>query len=68
MHLYGGKCELVCMFGLLQSNNLPVCGMIGPLYLTETTGTWANGDIFFGFNIARVFRIKALKGTTKKDA
>jgi len=53
------------VFQLFMSNSR---GMIGPLYLTETTGTWANGDIFFGFNIARVFRIKALKGTTKKDA
>ncbi len=27
-------------------------------YLTETNGKWANGDIYFGFNISRVFTIK----------
>jgi hypothetical protein len=26
-------------------------------FLTETTGSWLNGDIFFGFNISRVFAI-----------
>ncbi|MCF8368489.1 MAG: DUF5777 family beta-barrel protein [Bacteroidales bacterium] len=27
-------------------------------YLTESTGKWSNGDIYFGFNISRVFTIK----------
>jgi hypothetical protein len=27
-------------------------------YLTETLGEWTNGDIYFGFNISRVFTIR----------
>jgi hypothetical protein len=27
-------------------------------YLTETKGKWSNGDIYFGFNISRVFTIR----------
>ncbi|MBN2172622.1 MAG: hypothetical protein JW731_00730 [Bacteroidales bacterium] len=27
-------------------------------YLTETTGKWSKGDIYFGFNISRVFTLK----------
>lgn len=30
-------------------------GMIGPYYLAKSTGTWGNGDIYFGFNISRSF-------------
>jgi hypothetical protein len=33
-------------------------GMTEPYYLTKTTGKWGNGDIFFGFNISRVFNLK----------
>lgn len=33
-------------------------GMIGPYYLTKTDGTWGKGDIFFGFNVSRVFNFK----------
>jgi hypothetical protein len=33
-------------------------GMIGPYYLTKTDGTWGKGDIYFGFNISRVFNLK----------
>lgn len=29
-----------------------------PGYLTETSGMWEKGDIYFGFNISRVFTIK----------
>lgn len=47
------------VFQLFMSNSQ---GMVSPLYLTKTTGTWFDGDIFFGFNISRVFRIKAHKG------
>lgn len=32
-------------------------GMIEKFFVTETTGSWANGDIHFGFNISRVFTI-----------
>jgi hypothetical protein len=46
------------VFQLFVSNSQ---GMVSPLYLTKTTGTWIDGDIFFGFNIARVFRIKGHK-------
>ena len=27
-------------------------------FLTQTTGTWGNGDIYFGFNISRNFNLK----------
>lgn len=27
-------------------------------YLTQTKGKWSNGDIYFGFNISRVFTLK----------
>lgn len=30
-------------------------------YLTETNGKWSKGDIYFGFNISRVFTIKKPK-------
>jgi len=33
-------------------------GMIGPYYLTKTDGTWGKGDIFFGFNVSRIFNFK----------
>jgi hypothetical protein len=33
-------------------------GMIGPWYLTKTTGKWNDGDIYFGFNISRSFNFK----------
>ena len=32
-------------------------GMSERTFLTETTGKWGKGDIFFGFNISRVFTI-----------
>jgi len=32
--------------------------MIEPVFIHETTGDWADGDIYFGFNISRVFTIK----------
>jgi hypothetical protein len=31
-------------------------------FITETTGKWTKGDIFFGFNISRVFTVKKPKG------
>lgn len=32
-------------------------GMSERTFITETTGDWGKGDIFFGFNISRVFTI-----------
>lgn len=48
------------VFQLVFSNsrNLTERSFIG-----QTTGTWDNGDIHFGFNISRVFTIKKPKGT-----
>ncbi|GEP88632.1 hypothetical protein SAMN05660909_01102 [Chitinophaga terrae (ex Kim and Jung 2007)] len=40
------------VFQLVFSNSQ---GMVGPAYLTQTNGTWNNGDIYFGFNITRAF-------------
>jgi hypothetical protein len=36
-------------------------GMTERTFINETAGTWGNGDIHFGFNIARVFTIKKKK-------
>lgn len=33
-------------------------GMIAPYYLGKTAGSWRKGDIYFGFNISRVFNFK----------
>jgi hypothetical protein len=33
-------------------------GMTERTFITETTGKWSKGDIFFGFNISRVFSLK----------
>ncbi len=32
--------------------------MIESQYLAQTTGSWGKGDIYFGFNISRVFNLK----------
>jgi hypothetical protein len=29
-----------------------------PQYIGQTTGSWDNGDIYFGFNISRIFNLK----------
>jgi hypothetical protein len=39
----------------LHLSNSPA--MIAPAFTHETRGDWANGDIYFGFNISRVFSI-----------
>lgn len=39
----------------LHLSNSPA--MIAPAFIHETRGDWANGDIYFGFNISRVFSI-----------
>jgi hypothetical protein len=33
-------------------------GMFESAFLTETTGTWGAGDIYFGFNLSRVFTVR----------
>jgi hypothetical protein len=33
-------------------------GMVAPYYLTKTAGSWGDGDIYFGFNITRIFNWK----------
>ena len=43
------------VFQLIFSNSQ---GMIPPYYLAKTTGDWGNGDIYFGFNITRIFNFK----------
>jgi opacity protein-like surface antigen len=40
------------VFQLIFSNSV---GMIGPYYLAKTDGSWGKGDIYFGFNITRIF-------------
>lgn len=35
--------------------------MIEKGFITETTGNWLDGDIYFGFNISRVFTLKKRK-------
>ena len=32
-------------------------GMTDNYFIGDTQGTWENGDIYFGFNISRVFKI-----------
>lgn len=36
-------------------------GMTEKFFIGETTGTWADGDVRFGFNITRDFKIKGRK-------
>ena len=42
------------VFQLHLSNS---ASMIDPYFITNTTGNWLDGDIYFGFNISRVFSI-----------
>lgn len=42
------------VFQLHLSNS---SAMIAPVFITKTTGNWLNADIYFGFNISRVFTI-----------
>ncbi|HXB07892.1 MAG TPA: DUF5777 family beta-barrel protein [Puia sp.] len=46
------------VFQLVFSNSQ---SMLASQYLTQTTGTWGNGDIYFGFNISRNFNLKKTK-------
>lgn len=43
------------VFQLVFSNSQ---SMLQTQYLTQTTGTWGKGDIYFGFNISRDFNLK----------
>ncbi|HXB95667.1 MAG TPA: DUF5777 family beta-barrel protein [Puia sp.] len=42
------------VFQLVFSNSQ---SMVASQYLTQTTGTWGKGDIYFGFNISRNFNL-----------
>ncbi|MEM6800520.1 MAG: DUF5777 family beta-barrel protein [Bacteroidota bacterium] len=33
-------------------------GMVEKFFISETTGSWGNGDIHIGFNMARIFKLK----------
>ena len=43
------------VFQLIFTNS---AGMTAPYYLTKNGGSWSNGDIYFGFNITRIFHFK----------
>lgn len=43
------------VFQLIFTNSI---AMIEKGFIGETTGSWGNGDIHFGFNISRVFKLK----------
>jgi hypothetical protein len=43
------------VFQLVFSNSQ---SMLATQYLTQTTGSWGKGDIYFGFNISRNFNLK----------
>jgi hypothetical protein len=43
------------VFQLVFTNSV---GMIAPYYLAKTTDNWGKGDIYFGFNITRIFNFK----------
>ncbi|NWJ50275.1 MAG: hypothetical protein HXX14_05375 [Bacteroidetes bacterium] len=43
------------VFQLFLTNSQP---MFERGFITETKGKWSNGNIFFGFNISRVFTVK----------
>lgn len=47
------------VFQLHFTNSQP---MFDRGFITETIGDWLNGDIYFGFNITRVFTIKKPEG------
>ncbi|WMN11367.1 DUF5777 family beta-barrel protein [Marivirga salinae] len=53
--------ELETKGHIFQLNFTNSLGMIAPLYVAETTGRIENGDIHFGFNITRDFKIGARK-------
>ena len=34
-------------------------GMFERSFLAEPEGSWADGDVYFGFNLSRVFTVKS---------
>ncbi len=46
------------VFQLIFSNSE---GMNPPYYLAKTRGSWGKGDVYFGFNITRIFNLKRSK-------
>ncbi|AKQ47638.1 hypothetical protein TH63_10850 [Rufibacter radiotolerans] len=46
------------VFQLMATN---AQGMIEKFFIPQNGGTWSNGDIYFGFNISRVFGVKEQK-------
>ncbi|HET8860850.1 DUF5777 family beta-barrel protein [Marivirga sp.] len=53
--------ELETKGHIFQLNFTNSLGMIAPLYVAETTGMIGKGDIHFGFNITRDFKVGARK-------
>lgn len=53
--------ELETKGHIFQLNFTNSLGIIAPLYIAETSGMIENGDIHFGFNITRDFKIGARK-------
>ena len=43
------------VFQLFFSNSR---GVIDPQFIAESPGSWTDGDVYFGFNISRVFTLK----------
>jgi len=52
------------VFQLVFSNSQ---SMIETQYITQTTGRWGNGDIYFGFNISRNFNVSKKAKNAKKS-
>jgi hypothetical protein len=46
---------------VFQLNFSNAIGMNERAFITETTNSWANGDVLFGFNLSRVFTISKRK-------
>lgn len=53
------------VFQLVFSNSQ---SMLESQYLTQTTGTWGKGDIYFGFNISRNFNLTRHGRPVRKDS
>ncbi|MDX2248045.1 MAG: DUF5777 family beta-barrel protein [Bacteroidia bacterium] len=51
------------VFQLMFTNSR---GMTENLFVAETVGDWGNGDIYFGFNLARVFTVSDKREKVKK--
>ena len=32
-------------------------GMVDPVFIAQTTGSWGDGNIYFGFNVSRAFNV-----------